>query len=308
MKNKRIRINENQLDRLILLEYMDKYHLMPLYRYFNMSDEEKEEDIIYHGWYYLEDWINYYYEDDIDYFEKKYNLTPEDLDDIQLALNEGDSTIAETIIHGRFQAIKHDFAQWLMRKYESNYGFYDKGPSWMYMDSAEQIHNEWLIHFSNHADQISWRGFKHGTNDFENLAYSNAGETDGKWEGYDFAYALDDVGRYAFSSRGMYGRIPKYGREAVIFRASGVKLWHHGDQEPQVIFYGPSAKDIIYLRYDEEIHEWCIASRFDPSKMLYHNDDIDKVIDWVLHNYDQYRKHLSDYRYNKNYDTNYHNY
>jgi hypothetical protein len=283
---------------------MDKYHIMPLYRYFNMTDEEKEEDIIYYGWYHLEDWINYYCEYDIDYFEKKYNLSPEDLDDIMLAINEWDNTITETILRGRFQAIKHDFAQWLIEDYYPTH-FYrrDRGPSWLYMDYPKQIHNEWLIHFSDNANQVSWRGFKHGTCEFENLAYSNAGEIDGKWEGYDFAYTLYDASRYAFDrSR------PKYGREAVIFRASGVKLWHHGDQEEQVIFYGPSAKDIIYLRYDNETGDWYIASRFDPSKVLYHDENIDKVIDWVLYNYDQYRKHLSDYRYNKNYETNYVNY
>ena len=95
-----------------------------------------------------------------------------------------------------------------------------------------------------------------------------------------------------------------------------MKLWHHGDQEEQVIFWGPSAKDIIYLESQEEYDKkekktiliWYIYSIKNPSQVLYKNRDIDEVINWILNNYDQYRRHLSDYRRHPNYETNYNNY
>ena len=42
---KTIYLNENQYS--LLLEYFDKEHLMPLKRYFNMSDDEKSREVAY---------------------------------------------------------------------------------------------------------------------------------------------------------------------------------------------------------------------------------------------------------------------
>lgn len=304
MGSKRIILTENQFNTLLLREYMDKDHLMPLWRYFNMSDEEKQEDLIWHGWYKLSDWVNNILNNDYDYFEEL-GLTSADLNELCQSVEYEDDTVVDEIISGRFQAIKEPFAKYLEGAYQ--YNTYDS-PAWLHMDYPKMVKNEWLIHFSNNATWIADKGFKHGTNDFNRLAYSIAGETEGKTEGYDFAYTLVGAQHYAFISSGAWGRVPKYGKEAVIFRASGVKLWHHGDQEEQVIFWGPSAKDIMYLEFNEETSEWFIRSTKDYDNILYKNEDIDEVINWIIHNYDQYRKHIISKRTNNNYDQNYNRY
>lgn len=307
MGKKRVILSENQFKTLLIKEYMDKNHLMPLWKYFNMSDEEKQEDLIYHGWRKIGDWLNQKLYNDYNYeFLDQYGLTDADINEIGQSIQDEDDTIIDEIINGRFKSLKEDFAKHLYDYY--GYNPYSGGPSWLHMEYAKMVKNEWLIHFSNNANKISYQGFKHGTEDFDNLAYSYAGETEGKFEGYDFAYTLEGAKHYAFLSRGAWGRIPKYGKEAVIFRASGVKLWHHGDQEEQVIFWGPSAKDIIYLEFDEETSEWYISSTKKHGQVLYKNEDIDEVISWIQNNYDQYRKHLSDYRQHPNYEKNYNNY
>ena len=294
--SKKIIRSENQFNRLMLLkEYMDKYHAM--------SDEEKEGSIIWWDWRSIPKFLSELMYDNHESLEEL-GLTDADYQEIILSVEHDDDTLVDEILTGRFQQLRQPFAKWLISKWSHG----SEGPSWLYMEYPKQVHNEWLIHFSNNAREISWEGFKHGTDDLDRLAYSYAGETDGKFEGYDFAYTLEGARHYAFLSRGAWGRIPKYGHDAVIFRASGVKLWHSGDQEEQVVFYGPSAKDIIYLHYDDETSEWNISSRFDLNHILYHNEDIDEVINWIENNYDQYRKLLSDYRYNKNYETNYNRY
>lgn len=312
MGKKRVILSENQFKTFLIKEYMDKNHLMPLWKYFNMSDEEKQEDLIYHGWYlakdFLDEWVN-----DHDYEEdeglSQLGLTYRDYEEIiQLVQDEDRDFLCDEIINGRFQGMKGEFTQMLANHYTYANNGMDTGPSWLHMEYAKMVKNEWLIHFSNNANKISYQGFKHGTEDFDNLAYSYAGETAGKFEGYDFAYTLEGAKHYAFLSRGAWGRVPKYGKEAVIFRASGVKLWHHGDDEEQVIFWGPIAKDIIYLEFDEETSEWYISSTKRDGQVLYKNEDIDEVISWIQNNYDQYRKHLSDYRRHPNYETNYNNY
>lgn len=35
-----------------------------------------------------------------------------------------------------------------------------------------------------------------------------------------------------------------YGKEAVVFMASGIETWHHSDQQRQIIFLGATAHDI----------------------------------------------------------------
>ena len=94
----------------------------------------------------------------------------------------------------------------------------------------------------------------------------------------------------------------------MIFRASGVKLWHYGDNEDQVIFYGPSAKDIIYLEFNDETDEWYISSTKRYGQILYQNEDLGEVVYWIERNYDQYRKHLISYRKHKDYENNYNKY
>ena len=306
---KRVIMSESQFDKLILKEYLDKYHAMPLWKYFNMSEEEKEEDIVYYGWdqaaYFLDEWVRKHgYEED--YGLSELGLTQQDYEEIiQLVENQDQDFLCDEIINGRFKGMKGQFSQYL-----SDYYYYENsgnGPSWLHMDNPRMIRNKWLIHFSNNAANIAWKGFKHGTTEFEDLAYSNAGETSGKYEGYDFAYDLDDFQSYCYTGRG-YHPTPKYGKEAVIFRASGVKLWHYGDNEDQVIFYGPSAKDIIYLEFNDETDEWHISSTKRYGQILYQNENLGEVVDWIERNYDQYRKHLISYRKHKDYENNYNKY
>ena len=113
------------------------------------------------------------------------------------------------------------------------------------------------------------------------------GEFEKKYGGYNFAYDVERYDRYAHSN---HGRGFKYGKEAVIFRASGMELWHYGDEEPQVIFYGNTAKSIIPITEGEE-HQWAVKS-VKTGRSLYENDDFDNVVVWVLRNFVQYRKQL----------------
>jgi hypothetical protein len=63
-------------------------------------------------------------------------------------------------------------------------------------------------------------------------------------------------------------------------------VWHIGDEEYQVIFYGKSAKDRIPIKSSDE-HYWAITDR--DGNNIYGHDDLRKVVEWVSRNYDQYR-------------------
>lgn len=160
-------------------------------------------------------------------------------------------------------------------------------PSFLYMSFENIITNQWLIHFTDNAGDISVDGFEYGYHDYAALGLTTGLTQEAKeMGGYNFAYDIYDFVRYG---RDRHGSGWKYGNEAVVFRASGIKVTHWGDEEPQVIFWGGSANQIVPL-YESD-GTWHVGSR--PSgESIYHTDDLDAMVTWVTENYDQYKRVL----------------
>ena len=272
-------------------EYADRNHIMPLFDYLNMTDEKKIEALLYDFYYMFYDFMKQYHSEEV---------TEDELYDIEDKCENYNEELAFEIYDGNYFEYRKEFVDYIQR----NFDYGTEIPAYLTFDNPKLVKNEWLIHFSDNAYNIATDGFAYGTDDMDDLNYSGAGDIENKFgEGYDFAYEADDFGRF-YSNRGN----PKYGSEAVLFRATGVRVWHPGDEEYQVIFWGPSAKDFIYIEYDAEYgYDWCIKS-VKNGNVLYYNEDLEKVVEWAQYNYAQYRKHLIDYdgnKRNKKYETNY---
>lgn len=162
-------------------------------------------------------------------------------------------------------------------------------PSWKYMDFRSYIKNQWLIHFSDSASDIwSSQKFSKGVWDYTELGLTTYyKDSYKKNEGYNFAYDVSDFAKYGRSSyrSGDW----KYGAESVLFRASGVKVWHHGDGEPQVIFWGPTARDIVYLQKLGE-GDWGVTNN--NNRVIYRNQTLPELVRWVMLHFDQYKRVL----------------
>jgi hypothetical protein len=159
-------------------------------------------------------------------------------------------------------------------------------PSFLYMQFEGIVKNQWLIHFTSDAMQVANQGFTQGTPDLDQLGLTTYLSESYKSGGYNFAYLLDDYARYG--KRHMYNEW-KYGNEAVIFRASGIKVYHVGDQEPQVIFNGASATDIIPIR---KVQDGQYAAGTDWDEHMPTFDDLDGAVEWAIQNFAQYRSKL----------------
>lgn len=132
-------------------------------------------------------------------------------------------------------------------------------------------------------------GFKFGVGDMTKLGLTtHLGDVEKKYGGYNFAYTLNDFIKYG-KSNNFYGSGYKYGSEGVIFRASGIKLWHYTDEEYQVIFYGNTAKNIIPI-FSGIYGGFEVYSKSD--RLLFASDDLERVVYWIINNYSQYRKQL----------------
>lgn len=171
-------------------------------------------------------------------------------------------------------------------------------PTFLFMDFEKILSNRWMVHFTSDASGIARDGFTRGVADLTALGLTtHFSEREKLGGGYGFAY---EVGDEHYAKRGSRRGEQRYGDEAVLFRASGVKVWHHGDEEPQVIFWGGTATDIVVLERGEYRRKsgksdwdtsegWYVGPSEHP---FFAADDISDVIAWVIANFRQYKHQL----------------
>ena len=153
---------------------------------------------------------------------------------------------------------------------------YYEWPTWLEMDFIRIVKNEWCIHFTEYADDISKEGFTSGTEDISRLAFTGAGQQKPS-AGYDFAFLIDDR-NVDFNN---------YGTKAVIFRTSGVLVRHYGDEQDQVIFWGPNVKSFIPVENDGD---WIVYGQ--KGQVLFRGEKPSDVAFWATNNLPQYRKQI----------------
>jgi hypothetical protein len=200
-------------------------------------------------------------------------------------LNANDQNQAETNIDNIPESVFAEFWDWSQRHGDlSKYVPPAEQPTFLFMEFERIVKGEWLVHFSKNAGSIAVNGFKHGIDDITTLGLTTHFLTK-PYPGFNFAYLADDAPRYGRSGRG--GKW-KYGDHAVMFKANGVKVYHYTDEEPQVIFLGSTAKDIVELENTDD--GWVVVGKNGP---VFRSDDLQRCVDWVETNYGQYRNKLN---------------
>lgn len=126
---------------------------------------------------------------------------------------------------------------------------------------------QWYFHFSNEWLSILSDGFIYGTDEPLYLGLT-MGRSSG-YEGYNFAFHIDDLPRYVYQSRYQgRGNMFKYGDWFVIFKVNrAVKAYHTGDEEEQCIFWGSEAYDMFTFTINNEDMDLLIEELAD--KMYY---------------------------------------
>lgn len=245
-----------------------------LRKYFSMSEEDRKIDLMHE---YSHMFRDYLIEDDVefDWPIDGYGDEEQDYQIVNDFLYNGDEEQKKFIM---------GFGDYLYRKVTKDGLFDDDGPTWMYFSGEPEIvKNQWLIHFTKPTNvyDIVTKGFTKGVGDMYRLGLTTFLTADMKKDGgYNFSYLLSDFYKYSGS---------KYGDSAIMFRASGVRMWHIGDEEHQVIFFGRGAKDRIAIEESED-HKWAASDK--SGKVIYGNNDLRKVTEWVTRNFTQYRNRI----------------
>lgn len=169
-----------------------------------------------------------------------------------------------------------------------NHTDYTDAPSWSFMDYKRIVpRNTWLIHFSDDASDIHWKGFQYGIDDPTKLAYTtHYSKNAKKYGGYNFAFIADS--RETKNA----ANTQKYGQHAVMFQSSGVLAYHYGDEENQVIFWskGVNPGSLVYLHNEDG--KWCVQPINNDKRECLYSGDLSDAISWVENNHQQYRKSL----------------
>ena len=251
----------------IIKEYLEKNNNLPLYKYFKWASTasscEKASDLAYFCSYYINEYIRkIYYE----YSEF------EDL------LNDGefdyeDESLVEMFIN---MLEENNLCDHFVREMQSIVDYYEL-PSWCTMDFNRIVKNEWCIHFGSDSESIAKEGFTGGTPEIEHLAYTNAGAQKSSG-GYDFAFSINDKSV----------DYNEYGDEAVIFRTSGVEIYHYGDNQNQVVFWGPNVKSFIPIHQDNG--DWVVYGQ--NGQVLVRCGRPSEIALWATENLPQYRKQI----------------
>lgn len=173
-----------------------------------------------------------------------------------------------------------------------------EAPTYKHMDlhSPKPLpRGTWLVHFSDHADEIARQGFKRGVFDYTKLGLTTYMNNDGHYKktgGYNFAFLANGKdARWAASQK-------KYGRDCVLFQNSGVHAYHYGDEEQQIVFWGEDVdpRDIILIQRGEE-HDFEVKAKRDTRRE--NNADVlfggtfEACVNWSIKNFAQYRRYLT---------------
>lgn len=143
----------------------------------------------------------------------------------------------------------------------------------------------WLVHFTNAPESIQHYGFTNGVQqyDLDQMALTMTGKQH-NGAGYNFAFRAND--------RNIdYDKLGKYGNGMVLFQSSGVEAEHYGDEEDQVMFWGPDVDPDSIIAFEEEYGNLKLVSR-KTGETIREFEKPSDAIRWTIANLPQYRKHL----------------
>lgn len=186
-----------------------------------------------------------------------------------------------------FEAMKDQFTGWLHKRVMEDGSHFDATmPTYLFMSGAKLVPRQtWLIHFSDNASDIATNGFRFGAEDFTALGLTThfGDKVRKKGPGWNFAFKAND-------RRGVIGGIKKYGKEAVVFQSGGVEAFHDGDNESQVVFWGPNVKERFYIHSDGG--EWQVKNP--ATDRILATGKLMDMIGWIQQNHAQYAKVITN--------------
>jgi hypothetical protein len=206
----------------------------------------------------------------------------ETLDPEEVYLEEGwedleSYDILDNWLKSATQEDKNNFERYIAYNYDG-WSSYDE-PAYTVLNFRKLAKPQWLVHFTEDAQSIKNNGFIYGHEEFTGLHLTTYKSDKARKSepGYNFAFQT--------GSRDARGaeRQDKYGKECVVFYGAAVQVDHSGDEETQMIFWGPAInKDMIFVMVKTSEGEWCVPSYVKDCVVKGNFED---CCTWVENNY-----------------------
>lgn len=149
-------------------------------------------------------------------------------------------------------------------------------PSYEHLDYRGFVKPTWLVHFTDEPWAIEREGFSYGHDEAYNLGLTTWKRNRKEGPGYNFSF---ETGTRDAAHKARTG---DYGKHAVVFFGGGVKAYHSGDEEHQIIVWGPSVKkDMIFPIYKID-GEWQVHN--DVDRIVY-SGEFEDAVGWIENNY-----------------------
>lgn len=192
--------------------------------------------------------------------------------------HEEDYEIGEKWLEKATQQEKDSFIKWVQNT--KSVGDDPFAPGYVHLDYSNFVKPTWMVHFTDDPWGIVQKGFIYGHAEYEGLGLTTwmKDEHRKKWPGYNFAFIEGE--RDARNA----AREHKYGKHCVVFWSSGVKTVHYGDQEYQILFWGPAVdKSTIFPLIQDGNGDWACISPLD--RRLFSAERFDDATGWIVNNH-----------------------
>lgn len=210
-----------------------------------LSDPEEDGTYVIHEFGPAELYFEYLRENNTDEYKRLVESTK--------TKDPDDNDLFDAIIGGEYtpdESVVEDFlADTPKQRIEDAIRRYDEGHSQINfsLNNGGKLlpRQTWVGHFCSDAQSIAQRGFIFGESDPRSLGLTmhKSDNARHRTSGYNFGFLLNDL-RKNFEG-GVHHNDMKYGDELVLFQTSGVSAYHYGDNENQVIFWGPHVDWVI---------------------------------------------------------------
>lgn len=148
-------------------------------------------------------------------------------------------------------------------------------PAFNYFNPKGIVHNVWAVHYTNLEgfEGIQEKGFLSGLKDYDRLAYSDGY---GANRSYGWSFTLPIDSHYIGDDLG-------YGDCGFIILTDGVRAYHKGDGDDEIIFRGCHVKKMYPFVYEDDYDCWVLVgfgNEYGQSlpKGAYWCDDIGKAV------------------------------
>jgi hypothetical protein len=148
-----------------------------------------------------------------------------------------------------------------------------------YFEPKGIVHNVWAVHYTTVEayEDIQNRGFMVGVPDYDALAYSGNyyDRTKNNESGWNFALPIDN--KYLGEDYG-------YGDCAFLIKTDGVRAYHKGDGDDEIIFQDCMVTKKIPFVYDEDYECWILSGyglNYKDGvlpKGAYYDDELKRVV------------------------------